>query len=440
MRILLAFIYLLILSNCTFVQERYPSLPPGPYRAVLKLEDNFSSPNPKGKPLPEKMNLEFEEVTDGELPFTFQVTYENDSLFHIDITNGDEQMRIPSQDIYYGRDLVQGRDTLRIDFPIYDSYIAAYHEVGVIEGVWVVNYRDQYRIPFVAEFGKDHRFTQLRKTPAADLSGKWAMIFTDDNNEYPGLAEFTQEGNLLKGTIRTEVGDYRYLEGTVQDKKLYLSVFDGSHAFLFEGLIKDDGSLQGSFRSGRHYIATFTANRDDKFQLADPNSLTRLQSDEPFNFRFPDAEGKVFSLGDPAFKGKVKIIQIMGTWCPNCYDETSFLKDFRQENPTEDLAFISLAFERYGPDDERSKAAIRGYEERMQLGWPILLAGSSDKKAASQALPMLSEILSFPTLLLVNQNNQIVDIHTGFNGPATSVYAQFKSDFTEKVNSLLAAQ
>ncbi len=438
MRLLLSFACLLTLSNCTFVQERYPALPPGPYRAVLKLEDNFASPNPKGQPLPEKIDLEFEEVTDGELPFTFQVAYENDSSFYLTIQNGEEQILVPSEHIYYGRDLVQGRDTVRIDFPIFDSYITAYHEAGVIEGVWVVNYRDQYRIPFVAQFGKNHRFTQLQKKPAADLSGQWAMTFVDTESSYPGLAELSQTGNHLTGTIRTELGDYRYLEGTVQANKLYLSVFDGSHAFLFEGLIKDDGTLSGSFRSGRHYLSAFTARRDANFQLTHPDSLTTLTTSAPLQFSFPDANGQLVSLNDPAFEGKAKIVQIMGTWCPNCYDETAFLKAYRAAHPQQPLAFISLAFERYGSSDERSREAIRLYHQKMDVDWPILLAGSSDKKAASQALPMLSEILSFPTLLLLDKNNQIVHIHTGFNGPATSVYDEFVADFSKKIEALLA--
>ena len=31
----------------------------------------------------------------------------------------------------------------------------------------------------------------------------------------------------------TETGDYRYLDGVVSGSKMYLSAFDGAHAFLF---------------------------------------------------------------------------------------------------------------------------------------------------------------------------------------------------------------
>jgi len=36
-----------------------------------------------------------------------------------------------------------------------------------------------------------------------------------------------------EGTFLTPVGDYRYLEGNIMNDKLYLSTFDGNHAFLF---------------------------------------------------------------------------------------------------------------------------------------------------------------------------------------------------------------
>lgn len=430
---------LLLLSSCTFVQERYPQLPPGPYRGVLKLENNFVSPNPKGKPLPEKMDLVFEEVTGGDLPFTFDVTYENDSVFHIDIINGEERIRVPAENISYGRDQSQGRDTLRIDFPVYDTYISAYHEENIIEGVWKVNYRENYRVPFVAEFGQNHRFTKLKKTPITDMSGNWAMTFSEGDGPFVGLGEFRQEGNHLTGTIRTETGDYRFLEGTIQADKFYLSVFDGSHAFLFEGKLSKDGKeMAGSFRSGRHYITDFTGSRDDNFVLADPDTLTRIDTQIPLSFSFPNADGDTVSLADERFQNRVTLINIMGTWCPNCRDEANFLKAYRADNPDKDFEVISLAFERYGANDPRSFAAIQRYEDKMGIDWPILLAGSSSKAEAAKALPALNHVLSYPTLIFLDKSGQVRRVHTGFNGPATSAYAAFDAEFKELMNELLA--
>ncbi|CAH1002230.1 Thiol-disulfide oxidoreductase ResA [Neolewinella maritima] len=433
----LLFILLGTAASCVFVQERYQFLPPGPYRGVLELEYNPIVPNPKGAPIPEKVNMEFDEVTQGQLPFTFDVVYENDSAFHLLIHNGAEEIMVPAKDIRAGRDQQAGRDTIRIDFPVYDTHISAYHEENVIEGVWVVHYRDNYRIPFKAYFGKGHRFTPLRKDPAADVTGTWAVTFAGDASEepYPGVAEFVQDGNHLTGTFRTETGDYRYLEGTVQLDKLYLSVFDGSHAFLFEAVIREDGSLAGTFRSGRHYITDWTATPDATADLTSPDDLTQLREDIPLAFAFPTVDGDTVRLAD--IEGP-KLIQLFGTWCPNCRDETNFLQDYLANHDTKDLQVVALAFERYGADDDRSRAAVRRYQENMGVDWPVLLAGSNDKNEAGRALPMLTQVISYPTMLFVDRDNRVTRIHTGFNGPATSKYAEFAASFDRSVQDLIS--
>ncbi len=432
-----ALLLALLIAACTFVQPRYAALPPGPYRGVLELEYNPIVPNPKGAPIPEKTDLEFEEVTEGQLPFNFTVVYETDTTFRLEIHNGEEVIRVPARDIQWGRDQQAGRDTVRIDFPVYDTYISAYYEENVIEGVWVSPFRGEYRIPFKAYFGKDHRFTPLRKEPVTDVSGKWAVNFQDKDAPYPGIAEFRQNGNALTGTFRTETGDYRYLEGTVQGNKLYLSVFDGSHAFLFEALVREDGSLSGTFRSGRHYITNWVATRDDTVELASPDALTTLTTDAPLDFTFADENGDSLSLSDDRFAGKPKLVSIFGTWCPNCRDEAEFLRDYLKNNDTDDLEVIGIAFENYGADDDRSRAALKRYRDNLDVPWPLLLAGSTDKAEAGAALPMLNRVISYPTLLFVNRDNEVVRIHTGFNGPATSKFEEFKVSFDKTVREIL---
>lgn len=440
--LLFSLLVLLMWSGCFSFDNTFTKVPPGPYRAVLKLEYNPVVPNPKGAPIPEKLNLEFEEVTAGELPFQMEIAYDSDTTFYIDIINGSERIRVPSDQILFGRSPELARDTFRIDFPVYDSYISGYYEEDILEGVFVVNYRDQYRIPFVAQHGQNHRFTQLRKEPIMDASGEWAVEFgqvgTDDF--YRGIAEFQQSGNELLGTFRTETGDYRYLAGTVQVDKLYLSTFDGSHAFLFEAKILPDSTIVGSYRSGQHFRTTWRATRNPGADLRDPSTLTKpLDPGQPLAFTFPNSDGVPVSLSDPAFRGKAKLVQIMGTWCPNCRDETQFLIDYLQQSTTEDLAVIALAFERYR-DSSRAIQSIRRYEQQINPPYPVLYAGYYGKEEAKAALPMLDAIRSYPTLLFIDRNDQIQYIHTGFNGPATSTYADFVTDFEQKVGRLLAEE
>lgn len=430
--------FFLLQNGCIVIEGKYPALPPGIWRAELKIDPQFVSANPKGKPLPDKVNMTYEEVESGVIPFNFEVVYDNETDFHIEIINGEERITVPAEHISFGRNKYRAQDTIRIEFPVFDSYIDGSFAGNIIDGQWVVRNRENYAIPFVAKQGKPYRFTPLKKEPKTDLSGKWEATFgLQENEPYPAIGDFKQDGNHLKGTFMTETGDYRFLEGTVQDDKFWLSVFDGAHAFLFEGKIISDNELTGAFYSGKHYVTTWAATRNANAVLTNPDSLTYLLPGyDAFSFSFENPDGKTISLDNPEYQGKAKIIQLLGTWCPNCRDETSFLVDYLAKNKMDNLAVIALAFEKH-QDQRLANQAIRTYKEKFGMGYEIVLAGPSDKKEANKTLPMLNRIVSFPTMIFLDKNNQVKRIHTGFYGPATDQYENFTKDFDQFVKGLI---
>ena len=436
MRALLFLLGILFFQSCLEVQDPYTAVPPGRYRAVLRLEPKMQAQIEETPSIlvPEFSGLKFEEVANGELPFGMEVIYTSPTEFYVEFINGEERIRVDS--VYFGRDRSIAKDSIHIKFPVYDSYISALTEGGVIEGDWVVNYRENYRIPFVAKYGENYRFTELRKEPVTDLTGRWAVTFEADSEDaYPAIGIFEQEGNKVTGTFRTETGDYRFLEGEIQADKLYLSVFDGSHAFLFEGKVNEQG-IVGTFRSGKHYKTVWTAVRDSEATLTSPDSLTYLKPGfETVDFSFPLPDGTQLSPTDPKFAGKTKVIQILGTWCPNCRDETNFLRDYLKDHAEMELAVMGLAFERYR-DEERAMTALRTYRQQMGIDYPIALGGYFNKKEAAEALPMLNHVLSYPTLIVLDANNRVRYIHTGFNGPATEEYENFATEFDRILREL----
>jgi thiol-disulfide isomerase/thioredoxin len=422
------------LNACFVIENRYTAIAPGMWRAVLQLTPTTITPNKKGEPLEEKMNLKFQESTEGELPFLFEVKYTNDTTFYIEIINGEERILVQADEINMGRDRQTGKDTILINFPVFGSYIRGVVQERVMEGEWVVPAKRQ-SITFIAHYGQNHRFTTLNKKNTTDLTGKWETIFNyEDSAAYNAVGEFKQNGNQLRGTFRTETGDYRYLDGEVQGDKLYLSCFDGSHAFLFEAKIKPDGSLYGIFRSGKTGQEIWSAKRNEKFDLRNAQSLTKVNTeDKSIDFTFPNADGRNISLKD--YAGKVKIVNIMGTWCPNCRDETKFLTEYLKNNPSDKLAVISLAFER---NEEVAVKQVRTYKEKMNIPYEILIAGTTTNKAkAGEKLPWLNEVMAFPTTLFLDKNNKVRRIHTGFDGPATGKYPEFVKDFDAFVKTLL---
>lgn len=441
MRTFLSFLILfsMTLSSCLVIEEPHSKLAPGLWRGVLKLDQAQSSRIGGSGEQQKKSEVTFEEVTSGELPFHFEVNYTTKDSFQIVIINGEE--RIVLDDIHYGLDRRTAKDTLIVHFPLMDSYLEAVCESGVMQGHWVVNYKENYRVPFEARFGEAHRFTPLTKQPKLDLTGDWAVQFDPGTaNAYPALAEFKQIQNHLSGTFRTETGDFRFLEGSIQANKIYLSSFDGGHAYLFEGKIQDDGTIQGIFRSGSHYLGYWEGKKDDAYSLANPDSLTMpANRDKTVVFSFPDINGQLVSSFDSAYVGKPMIIQIMGTWCPNCLDESLFLKRYFESNPSNEVAVVGIAFERYR-DREKAQAQIKRYATKLDLPYKLVLGGYFDKKEAGSHLPFLKDIKAYPTMIFLNKDHKIVRIHSGFDGPATSKYEQFTSEFNNFVHLLAASQ
>ena len=436
--LLLTALFILLSTNaCIVIENQYPTIPPGKWRAILQLDPKMVVMNNQGKPVTPTSNVSFREVARGELPFNFEVIYTNDTTFYMEIINGDERIKV--EDIKIAKDRRTARDTMFIDFPEYDSYIHVECEEGVMEGKWVVRSKKDYAIPFIAKYGKDYRFSELSKEPIFDISGEWPTTFGIEGSEdqYDAVAEFKQNGNHLTGTFRTETGDYRFLEGCIQSDKIYLSTFDGSHAFLFEGKVAADSTIEGIFRSGTHYRTVWTADKNKNLKLASPDSLTyMLDSSNSFSFDFENSSGGRINLADKAYKDKVKIIQIMGTWCPNCKDETEFLTSYLKENPSDKLAVIGLAFEKY-EDTNKAIETIDRYRKKMNIPYPIAYGGNYRKKEASKVLPMINQVISYPTLIFLDHNNVVRKIHTGFNGPATSKYAAFTEEFNTFVKSLI---
>ena len=419
-------------SACVEPIHPYSAIAPGEWRAVLYIDPNKSITPGIQDRSGERQNLH-EQNDIGILPFVFDVKYTNDTSWYIEIHNGEE--RIPIRDISLGRTRSEASPTLKMEFDIYDSHIEALVKEDIMQGHFVVRAKENYRIPFAAFHGKEGRFIRsVDIENRSDFNGRWEVIFSPDTeDEYRAIGEFKQEGHLVTGTFLTETGDYRYLEGIAEGNKLWLSVFDGAHAFLFHAKENADGSIQGIFRSGKHYQTSWIGNRNNKVKLKSPDSLSQAIV-EQFSLTLPDHEGVETSFPAPDLNG-IKILQIMGTWCPNCKDETEFLIEYLNNNPDLPLHIVSVAFERYS-QKELALASLARYKDKLNIPYPIFYGGLSKKSAASEILPMLDKVISYPTMVFLDKNNRVRRVHTGFAGPATSEYEDFVNDFDEFVKSL----
>jgi len=382
-------------------------------------------------PLPQGIWLMELEVMDGEiLPFNFRLIRSEAGDYTMEIYNAEETITVDEISII--------GDSIVIKPPVFEGYMAGKFGDSKIEGLFIKEDLDRI-VPFTAIHGVESRF---RKTSPAieNVSGIWETAFSEGAEDgYMAKGIFTQSDDEVRGTFRTTTGDYRYLEGVMTGDSLKVSAFDGAHAFLFTGQATDS-TLKGTFYSGNHFKEPFVARRNEAFELPESDSLTFLKEGyDQLAFSFPDADGNMISLEDGRFKNKVTLVQIMGTWCPNCLDETKFYVDYLKNNPDKDLEVIAVAFE-YAKTKEGAFKSISRLKDRIKVQYPIVLAqfGTSDKEKAQEKLPMLNHILSYPTTIYVDKKGKVRKIHTGFNGPATGdKYQEFKTEFTAFVQSLL---
>jgi thiol-disulfide isomerase/thioredoxin len=419
MKYAIIFAFTVIAVSCIEAPNQYSELPPGQWRAVMKLSDDMKLGNESALVEADKNLLNY-----FELPFNMEVTSENGEL-NVFLLNGSERMK--ADEVFYGRDPSTAKDTVKIGFSGFDTYLDAYYEENFIEGFWKVPYRGKdYSIPFLATYGESHRFDMPASEENYNFSGQWKAIFSyGSENAYPAIAEFSQNGQKLLGTIMTETGDYRYLQGNVSGDKMKLSVFDGAHAFLFSAKVTED-TITGEFKSGSHYTTNWIAFRDESFELKNPYELSKKLSEKAIEFEFENLDGGTTKLSDPSFEGKIKLINIMGTWCPNCYDEIEFLKNFKEENP--DVVILSVAYEKY-KDTDKAKNVLRNYKTKRGIDWPLLYGGYADKEETGRDFPFIDKIYSYPSLLIIDGENKLAGIQTGFYGPATSKHESFKNEF-----------
>ncbi len=348
------------------------------------------------------------------------------------LENGAERVPVPA--------ISHNGSHLQLRFPAFNNTFELEMTEQRLEGeLTLVKLGYEQLMPVTGSRGLDYRFTASPKA-AVDLTGRWQVVFTDDDgNKTDAVGEFDQQGSRVVGTFLTPTGDYRYLQGEVDGRQLQLSTFDGAHAFVFIAEMNADGELAGDFWSGSRWHESWVARKNFAARLPDPYTLTYLKEGyDSLAFTFPDLEGQPTSLSDGKYKGKVVLVTLSGSWCPNCADEVAFLTEYFRDNQERGLEIITLLYEHF-EDFERAAAQGQALRDQYRIDYDLLVAGTSDKTQAAQTLPMLNHVLAFPTMIFIDRSGSVRRIYTGFSGPGTGAhYAQFAADFKQTMDELLA--
>jgi peroxiredoxin len=368
-----------------------------------------------------------------EIPFNFEVNNLGRKQ-ELAIINSTEHFKVT--DVH-----IQG-DSVFIKMPLFDSEFKLKLTSNTLKGNWVKHLAaNDVLTPFAATANTTYRFIDKPEAPAQNISGRWSAFIGEGDGRDTTVGEFNQTGNKVTGTFLTTTGDYRFLEGTVNGNQLYLSCFDGGHAFLFTAKIKDANTItDGKFFSGQSGTDVWTAVKNENAKLPDAYSLSALKPGyKKIAFSFKDINGKTVSLDDARYKNKVVIVQILGSWCPNCMDETAYMVNYYKKYQSKGVEVIGLAYERT-TDFARSQKTLAQMKNRFDVPYPLLITGyTSDKKETAKSLPMLTQIVGFPTTIIIDKNGDVRKIHTGFSGPGTGEhYTEFVNEFEKLTDDLLA--
>ncbi len=358
------------------------------------------------------------------IPFNFEVLKNNED-YKINLINGDEVLEIDEVNLL--------GDSLFFNMHIFDISIKAKLKDSILTGTYTKNYAKDYILPFKAVYGKENRFDNLNSSNIFD--GTWETTFTNkEGKETNAIGIFKNNRNKLKGTFLTKTGDYRFLDGYTKNDSMYLYTFDGNHIFKFSANKENDTLIKGEYWSGKTGYKTFVAVKNENAKLPNANELTFLkEGHDEIEFSFPGLDGIPITLNDEKYQNKVIILQILGTWCPNCMDETKFYAEWYKKNKNKGVEIIGLAYE-VKPDFEYARNRVQTMKEKLKVNYDFVIAGTSTTKSASESLPMLNKVISFPTTIIIDKKGKVRRIHTGFSGPATGVYYE---EFVDEFNQLM---
>jgi peroxiredoxin len=365
-------------------------------------------------------------------PFLFEVKNAATSSAKMVLINGEERVDLTGIS-YRG-------DSVIIPVESYDAVIKAVVSGNGLQGRFLKNYiPNDAGVPFSAEYNNKNRFASVTNPTAVSIDGKWDVLFVGEKGDTThNVGIFKTANRIVTGSVLTNSGDMRFLEGAYTAMGVQLSAFAGLSPYLLELNFEGNDRFEGTFFTARGKTKLIGI-RNRKAGLADPYTLTKLkQGAETLSFKLPNISGQTVSLSDERYKNKVVIISILGSWCPNCLDEMKYLAPWYKANKARGVEIIGLSFERKD-DVAYAKAAIARLKVKYGAEYEILFAGKVGEEATAKALPEVEKVNSYPTTIFIDKKGKVRKIYTGYNGPATGLfYEEFKKEFNELMNSLLA--
>ena len=353
-----------------------------------------------------------------EIPFRFEMSGDGHSVKG-SFFNGDDKVT-SNRGSFDGGKLV-------LNFDFYASKLQADWKDGTLEGTYV---RDGRVYPFRAK-----RFTppSLDDSKAPSIAGLWDVGVRSPKGESAWRFIVRQSGPEVSAAILRVDGDTGALEGAFKDGKFVLSHFDGARPLLLEVTPQSDGTLT-LVQNGQNPMTAVRSAEARAKGLPEPTDPTRHTSvqdpTEAFHFRFPDLTGKMVADTDARFRGKVVIVAIGGSWCPNCHDEAPFLMELYRQYHAQGLEIVGLSFEE--GDQLKNPTRLRAFIQKYGIEYPVLVPGEPSELNAK--LPQAVNLNAWPTTFFLGRDGRVRSVHAGFAAKASG---EFHEQMREEVTRLL---
>jgi thiol-disulfide isomerase/thioredoxin len=361
-----------------------------------------------------------------EVPFRFEIagtgTGIKGSFF-----NGDDKVTSTSGRLDNGR--------LVLSFDEYGTQIEASVKDTQLDGLYTRGTRGA-PYPFHAT-----RFAPARTTDdkIPSIAGLWnVQVGKSSKGEQAWQLIVRQSGAEASAAILRIDGDTGALTGRYRDGTFVLSHFSGARPLRLEVT----PSAAGTLAIVQNKDGALTAVRAEQAKAkglpepSDPSRFTSVKDPtEPFRFSFPDIDGKIVANTDPRFQGKVVIVSISGSWCPNCHDEAPFLVELYKKYKKQGLEIVSLSFEEEA--QIKNPVRLRAFNKRYGIDYTVLIPG--EPKELNDKVTQGVNLNSFPTTFFLGRDGRVRSAHAGFPGKASGKFhEETKAEIIALVERLLA--
>jgi len=364
-------------------------------------------------------------VVDGlEVPFPFEIEADGDSL-RGSFFNGERRITSSAA-------RAEGSG-LTLNFDQYASKLVVSFKDGQLVGEYR---RPRGPYPFRAAPAEETIVLPEQDVPSID--GTWVVSAKSNKGETAWRFIARQKGSHVDATILRIDGDTGTLSGSYRDGRFVLSHFSGARPMLLEVRLAPGGALALKQNQEIELVAA-RENTPQAGEIGiptDPSAHTRVRNPaEPFVFSFPDLQGNTISNTDEKFRGKVVLVNISGSWCPNCHDEAPFLASLYRKYQARGLEIVGLSFEE--GDQLKDPVRLRAFLKTYDIGYTVLLAGEPSE--APEKLPQAVNLDAFPTTFILGRDGRVRGVHTGFPSPGSGAfYAKAEEELTSAVETLLA--